>query len=108
MRQEARLAHLGDRLTHSVEQRLKDERHHLSLLATNLQPPLERRLMKERHHLDLLEQKARALDPRLLLKRGYSLTLHEGKVVKDAKQLHPGDLIETHLAEGRIRSKVEE
>ena len=108
VRQEARLAHLGDRLTHSVEQRLKDERHHLSLLATNLQPPLERRLMKERHHLDLLEQKARALDPRLLLKRGYSLTLHEGKVVKDAKQLRPGDLIETHLAQGRIRSKVEE
>lgn len=108
VRQEARLAHLGDRLTHSVEQRLKDERHHLSLLATNLQPPLERRLMKERYHLDLLEQKARALDPRLLLKRGYSLTLHEGKVVKDAKQLRPGDLIETHLAQGRIRSKVEE
>ena len=108
VRQEARLAHLGDRLTHSVEQRLKDERHHLSLLATNLQPPLERRLMKEHHHLDLLEQKARALDPRLLLKRGYSLTLHEGKVVKDAKQLRPGDLIETHLAQGRIRSKVEE
>ena len=46
--------------------------------------------MKEHHHLDLLEQKARALDPRLLLKRGYSLTLHEGKVVKDAKQLRPG------------------
>ena len=108
VRQEARIAHLGDRLTHSVEQRLKDERHHLSLLATNLQPPLERRLMKEHHHLDLLEQKARALDPRLLLKRGYSLTLHEGKVVKDAKQLRPGDLIETHLAQGRIRSKVEE
>lgn len=108
VRQEARLAHLGDRLTHSVEQKLKDERHHLSLLATNLQPPLERRLMKERHHLDLLEQKACALDPRLLLKRGYSLTLHEGKVVKDAKQLRPGDLIETHLAQGRIRSKVEE
>ena len=108
VRQEARLAHLGDRLTHSVEQRLKDERHHLSLLATNLQPPLERRLMKEHHHLDLLEQKAHALDPRLLLKRGYSLTLHEGKVVKDAKQLRPGDLIETHLAQGRIRSKVEE
>lgn len=64
--------------------------------------------MKEHHHLDLLEQKARALDPRLLLKRGYSLTLHEGKVVKDAKQLRPGDLIETHLAQGRIRSKVEE
>ena len=105
VRQEARLAHLGDRLTHSVEQRLKDERHQLSLLATNLQPPLERRLMKERHHLDLLEQKARALDPRLLLKRGYSLTLHEGKVVKDAKQLRPGDLIETHLAQGRIRSQ---
>ena len=91
-----------------VRQRLKDERHQLSLLATNLQPPLERRLMKEHHHLDLLEQKAHALDPRLLLKRGYSLTLHEGKVVKDAKQLRPGDLIETHLAQGRIRSKVEE
>ena len=68
---------------------------------------LERRLTAERHRLQLIEEKAKSLDPALLLKRGYSITLKDGKSVRDASILHPGDEIETRLANGLIHSTVQ-
>lgn len=68
---------------------------------------LERRLTAERHRLQLIEEKAKSLDPALLLKRGYSITLKDGKSVRDASTLHPGDEIETRLANGLIHSTVQ-
>ena len=67
---------------------------------------LERRLTAEHHRLQLLEEKAKALDPTLLLRRGYSITLKDGKVVKDARLLEAGDVIETRLEKGRAISVV--
>ena len=67
---------------------------------------LERKLTGERHCLQLMEEKLKGLDPTLLLSRGYSITLHNGKAVKDALQLQPGDEIETRLSKGTIHSKV--
>lgn len=107
VRQEGRIAALGDRLGHAVTQRLRDEQHKMDLLTTRLQSPIAQRLLREHHQLDLLAEKVRSLDPHRLLQRGYSMTLHEGKIVKDAALLHPGDCIETHFAKGKVRSTVE-
>lgn len=107
VRQEARITALGDRLSHAVTQRLHDEQHKIDLLATRLPSPIAQRLLREHHQLDMLAEKVRSLDPQLLLQRGYSMTLHEGKIVKDASLLRPGDHIETLLAQGKVRSTVE-
>ena len=107
VRQEARITALSDRLSHAVTQRLHDEQHKIDLLATRLPSPIAQRLLREHHQLDMLAEKVRSLDPHLLLQRGYSMTLHEGKIVKDAALLHPGDHIETLLAQGKVRSTVE-
>jgi exodeoxyribonuclease VII large subunit len=63
--------------------------------------------LNERHRLDLLGQRAASLDPALMLRRGYSITLHNGKAVRRATDLHPGDETETRLAEGTLRSVVQ-
>lgn len=107
VRQEARITALGDRMSHALTQRLREEQHKLDLLATQLQSPLAQRLLREHHQLDILAEKVRSLDPHLLLQRGYSMTLHEGKIVKDAALLHPGNHIETLLAKGKVSSTVE-
>jgi exodeoxyribonuclease VII large subunit len=80
----------------------------LDALNSRLPLLLERRLMAERHRLQLIEEKTRSLDPTLLLKRGYSITLKDGKAVHDASTLHPGDEIETRLANGMVRSTVQD
>lgn len=49
------------------------------------------------------------LNPLGILARGYSVTrsLPEGRIVKDAKDLRPGDRISTRLARGEVLSRVE-
>jgi len=49
-----------------------------------------------------------ALSPLAVLERGYSITFDaEGRIIKRALQVKPGDRIETRLHEGKIHSRVE-
>lgn len=51
-----------------------------------------------------------ALSPLAILRRGYSITLRPpgGKMVRDAKDIKRGDMIETRLYKGRLISEVRE
>lgn len=49
-----------------------------------------------------------AVDPLSVLSRGYSLTMDSsGRAVRSVDGLNTGDLLETRLADGMIRSRVE-
>ncbi len=48
----------------------------------------------------------RVLSPENTLRRGYSITRLNGAAVKDAAVLRPGDLLETIMAGGIVRSEV--
>ena len=69
-------------------------------------PSLKARVREEQHRLQLLAQRVAAADPVRMLSRGYSITLHEGRVVTDASQLHQGDQIVTRLAQGEVTAVV--
>jgi len=56
--------------------------------------------------VDMLEGQVNLLSPQQVLRRGYSLTLKNGKAVTDASMLQAGDIIETHLAQGSVKSEV--
>ena len=47
-----------------------------------------------------------ALSPLRVLARGYSVTLREGQVLRRAADARPGDVVETRLHDGRLRSEV--
>jgi len=106
VRQEARLDTLNSRITYLAQLKLSTLHSQLSTLSERLPILLDRRLMTEEHRLQLIEQKAKSLDPALLLKRGYSMTMKEGKIIRDANTLQPGDEIETRLANGTVHSTV--
>ena len=58
--------------------------------------------------LDHLAEKADLLDPRRLIARGYSLTSGpDGRVLRDAASVGPGDRLTTRLRGGRVTSIVE-
>lgn len=58
--------------------------------------------------LDGVEAHVRALDPARVLARGWSITRRaDGRVVRAAAELVPGDEIVTTFAEGTARSRVE-
>ena len=105
-RYEARLDALNNRLIATVRQSLVTHQSRTNVFEERLPILLDRRLMTEKHRLQLIEEKAKSLDPTLLLKRGYSITLKDGKALRDATVLRPGDEIETRLANGTIRSTI--
>ena len=105
-RYEARLDALNNRLIATVRQSLVTHQSRINVFEERLPILLDRRLMTEKHRLQLIEEKAKSLDPTLLLKRGYSITLKDGKALRDATVLRPGDEIETRLANGTIRSTI--
>ena len=63
-------------------------------------------LDRRRHRLELLSQRIADASPEKLLARGYSLTLKDGRAVRDASALQPGDVLETRLHHGTVHSVV--
>jgi exodeoxyribonuclease VII large subunit len=94
------------RITSMLQLKLSSASHQLLTVESKIPLLLERKLTNENHRLLLLEEKLKALDPTLLLARGYSITLHNGRIIKDATTLKPGDKLETRVAKGVIQSTV--
>jgi exodeoxyribonuclease VII large subunit len=83
-----------------------DQRHRIEMQENRLPVTIERRLTNQKHLLENLSLKLQGFDPKLLLSRGYSITLHNGRAVRDPKQLKAGDEIETRVEHGTIQSVV--
>ncbi len=68
-----------------------------------------RLLDADARHMDSVEQRVRLLDPALTMARGWSITrTADGRTVRTAADLQPGDEIVTTFASGTARSRVEE
>ena len=106
VRQEARIDGLYSRILSMIQQKIITQKAIVGQVEERIPMLLERRLTTERHLLQLAEEKARSLDPVLLLKRGYSITTKDGKAIRNPQELEKGDLIETRLSEGIIKSTI--
>lgn len=63
-------------------------------------------LREEMHKINSQEVLLKVLDPKNILERGYSITYFNGKALKSGESVKPDDVLETHLSEGIIHSKV--
>jgi exodeoxyribonuclease VII large subunit len=106
VRQEARIDKLYSRMLSIIREIVISSQGRLSAFEAKLPVITERRLMAEKHRLQLIEEKVKNLDPTLLLKRGYSMTMKDGRIIRDAGDLRPGDEIETRLEKGTIKSII--
>jgi exodeoxyribonuclease VII large subunit len=103
-----RLDQLGERLARAGRSRIEDARLSLRLLADREGRGVRKSLDDRRNQLARLAASLEALSPLGVLARGYSLTLKlDGRPVRSADDVQPGDWIETRLASGRIFSRVE-
>ena len=107
LRQEhLRLEGLRHRIPSAVYRYVARARMTLFSLHKDLEQSALTCLSSCRHKLDLLQQRLEDASPEKQLARGYSLTLKDGKAVKDARTLQPGDRIVTWLCQGEILSEV--
>lgn len=63
-------------------------------------------LQEKRRYLELTDQFLKLASPDYILKRGYSLTLCDGKIIKQASRLQPGDKLSTRFTDGEVSSTV--
>ena len=125
-----RIDDAADRITSYVQHRMEIEKMRLSRAAEripilfslvkskqeNKMETLNQRIAsavlrlidRHRHTIDILEQRTKSLDPTLLLQRGYSITLVNGHALRSPSAVKPGDIIVTRLADGTVKSTVNE
>lgn len=63
-------------------------------------------LVGKSHRLDMLAQRLEDASPEKQLGRGYTITLKDGKPLKNAAGLKPGDEIVTRYHQGETRSRI--
>lgn len=125
-----RIDDAADRITSYVQHRMEIEKMRLSrnaeripilfslvkskqenkmeTLNQRITSAVQRLIDRRRHTLDILEQRTKSLDPTLLLQRGYSITLVNGHALRSPSAVKPGDIIVTRLADGTVKSIVNE
>ena len=105
-REKSKLADLQQRIPLRIGKQLLEARMNLLAIRKDLLQAVSTFLSQHRHKLALLKQRVEDTSPERLLKRGYSITLKDGKVVTDATDLKPGDGLVTCLANGEVKSIV--
>lgn len=124
------LTNKGIHLQQKVNVRIQNEKTQLAICGSNLKRDLNYIIRNENARLDrdveglrqgsrkildlakskfsLSEVRVKAADPATTLAKGYSLTLTaDGKFVRKASQLKPGDKLTTRLRDGEVISIVQ-
>jgi exodeoxyribonuclease VII large subunit len=79
----------------------------LQLFHLSLEKNVALDLDRKKSRLEQLGKQIQLVDPANVLKRGYTMTLLNGKAIRDAAEVRPGDLLETRLGKGLLVSKTE-
>ncbi len=99
-------------LAHQLERRRPDNliagrRARLALQRERLESRLQAALATRRHALARCGDQLHALGPQAVLSRGFSYTQNmAGKLVREARELHPGEEFITHLGHGKVHGVV--
>ena len=96
----------GNKLPASASAMLLRRRSTLESLQMQLQNRAASRLAEGTRFIPLTEQFIKMASPDYVLKRGYSLSLKDGKIIKHATDLNPGDELVTRFADGDVKSIV--
>lgn len=105
-KEQLRIQSLAERIPALFSIICTKEVNKLDNLHTRITNAISKSLEQNKHNIQLYEEKLRSLDPKLLLQRGYSMTFANGKLLVSASQIAEGDIIETHLKDGRLISTV--
>lgn len=101
-----RLKQLADRIPTLFALTRERQTKRIDALAHRLDSAATQRLERERHRLQLVAQRAQVQDPIHILRRGYSITLHNGHALRSGDELADGDIIETRLEQGTLKSEI--
>lgn len=97
---------IGNKLPVTTSALLSRRRSVLDSMQMQLQNRASIRLAESSRFIQLTEQFIKMASPDYVLKRGYSLTLKDGKIIKNATDLAPGEELTTRFVNGEVKSIV--
>ena len=105
--QQTQLMRYASRIEVCVQANLQRERQRQMLYPSRIRLAIDRILQQAHQQQQLLQRSIHLAGPDRILAMGYSITRINGKAVRDASALKPGDKIETTLQHGTVHSVVE-
>lgn len=106
MRSEKHLSELGHAIERALSKRYSSESERQKLLRYRFEKACSQITERPMIKLKNLENMIRVLSPQNTINRGYSLTMLNGKAVRSVTALKEGDMLETRLSDGTIRSVI--
>lgn len=105
-----RLQQLEERLQRlPIDRQLQQEKQAIAWKRQQLIQATSQHLSRATQHCQLLQQKLATLDPNHVLKRGYAVVRStDGKIVRQATNLVPGEELQIQLEEGQVTVTVKE
>ena len=100
------LKDINYKFINAIQKSINKQNHLLDNILLLITNQTNKLFIENNHTVMTLTEKIRLLHPENILKRGYSITVYEGKVVKDAKFLNDGDILETTFTKGKTISIV--
>jgi exodeoxyribonuclease VII large subunit len=96
----------AQRLFSATKAAIKNNQLLLENSGRNLGTGTRNMLARKKSDFLNLEKTIELVKPENVLRRGYTITSHDGKIVKSAKDIKDGDVLDTTFADGLVTSKV--
>ena len=103
---ESWLSELQNGIATAITKRMENEKKRIDTLVGQMPVYTALYMQAQRHRLDLFQRSFEAASPEHILSLGYSITRLNGKAVRDAAALKPGDVVETTVAGGTFTSII--
>ncbi len=105
--QHQRLSQIGQILRQMPVNALKISRQRLDQTQLDLNKTIHLRLTNSRTKIQAYQKLIEMADPHNILKRGFSITRRaDGKIIRTKKDAKSGDVLNTQVSDGIIKSKV--
>lgn len=100
------LEYLAQQCNLAIRQKIRTEQQALKYMEDALPGLFRQRLRESALELQQQEALVELLSVENTLKRGFTLTTKDGKIVRSAAALKPGDQINTHFSDGEVSSEI--
>lgn len=105
--EDEKLSTAATRLRLAAAGRIAAEKSKVESFASAVKSAVAARIAAAASAVDLLESRIHSADPRKVLERGFALvTGPDGRIVRSASQLNPGDRLSVVFADGSLAAKV--
>ena len=108
-RRRATLTQLQDRLAGVARDQLSSEQRGLGTSVDELGRAARKAIEREQRQLVTQAARLDAMSPLRVLSRGYAIALRgDGRAIRDANEVEPGDALRVRVARGEVRAEVRE